>query len=125
MIPGINLLGLALSVITPQSVDYLKSTGRTQTAGTGRWIAQYAAAVPVNNGSVQAISRDSYAELGLDLARNYVEWIAPIDGVDVKRDGSGDMIEWNAKQWQLISQEDWLQQDGWKIFIGVEVGPSA
>ncbi|WP_197335302.1 phage collar protein [Ralstonia solanacearum] len=65
MIPGSNLLGLALSVIGKQRVEYFRYIGR-KTNDIGDDVSVYADPVPMF-GSVQAVDRNMYQYLGLDF----------------------------------------------------------
>jgi len=87
-VPGINLLGLALSAIGQQTVTVYKFLSRaTNTAGLD--VPTYAAGVPVP-GSVQPVPTSKYEALGLDFERTYVMFYTSYPLISVARDGSGD-----------------------------------
>lgn len=121
-VPGSNLLLEALDVIASQPVQYLQFTGNT-TTGAGREIPSFAAEVPVLIGSVQAVPRNRYQFLGLDLEKDYVTWFVPQNVVGVERDSAGDRIKYAGKLWQLQSTNSWFAQDGWLSITCVAIGP--
>lgn len=120
MIPGLNLLDVALSVIAPQDVMILRCTGRTVNSA-GNFVSTYAAAAPLK-ASVQAVPRSEYQYLGLDLQKNYAKMYASADTQDVGRDRSGDQFTWAGRKWQAESNTDWYQQDGWKATLLIDIG---
>lgn len=120
IVPGSNLLNIALGVIAGQDVTLYRFTGRTTNA-IGYDIASYAAGVPLT-GSMQPVARNLYQTLGLDFRKNYATLYASADVQDVTRDGSGDQFGWNGRRWQAESNTDWLAVDGWKGVLLVDVG---
>lgn len=121
-IPGMNLLGMALTVIGSQPVQYYRSTGPAVRNAAGFMTAPYAAAETIFTCSVQAVPRARYAQLGLDLAKDYVTWFVPRAVFGVDRDESGDRFAWSGKLWQVESCTDWSAQDGWVQALAVRVG---
>lgn len=121
-VPGMNLLGLALTMIGSQPVQYLRCTGPAVPNAAGFMAAPYAAPVLVDIGSVQAVPRARYAQLGLDLAKDYVNWFVPRAVFGVDRDESGDRFEWRGAVWQVESTTDWSAQDGWVQALSARVG---
>lgn len=121
IIPGANLLRMALGVIAPQPVMFFKWASRTQNA-IGNWTNTYAAGVSVPLSSVQAISRDRYQMLGLDASRDYISWFVDSAQVlPVARDATADQFQWGGKRYDVQKVTDWLQQDGWKWVIGCAI----
>ncbi len=113
---------MALSVLGRTAVSYFKFAGRTTNAG-GVMFTMYSAAVTVSTGSVQAINKKKYEELGLDWEKSYISWYVPnLDAVDLARDVSGDVIEVLGRRWQLMGSNNWYLIDGWKSLIAVDIG---
>ncbi|WP_058913336.1 phage collar protein [Entomohabitans teleogrylli] len=126
MIPGINLLNVALGVIGSQPVEYYRDTGVSVTLENGVVRRKYAAGVTIPKCSVQAVSRDSADRRGLDVNADYVEWFVPRDIVGLGRDKSGDEIEWDGRRWKIIGHyENWAGQDGWCCGLFQEIKPNA
>lgn len=124
MVPGMNLLALALTVIGSTPVNYFAFVSRDLNAG-GVYVTTYAAFVTYKTGSVQAVDRAQYQYLGLDFEKTYISWFVPnLDAVDLARDVSGDVIEVNGGRWQLKGGTDWFKMDGWKSLIAVYTGPA-
>lgn len=121
MIPGSNLLAAAFTMVAAQPFDYQPYQARTVN-GVGLYETTYGARVTLE-GSIQAVPRNVYQEYGLDLQKNYVRVFVSLDVVDITRDTSGDRIFWNGREYQITSQVDWFNIDGWVSFIAVDVGP--
>jgi hypothetical protein len=120
MIPGSNLLRAALGVIRPQGFQLERFTGR-ETNAAGYQVPAYADAVTVS-GSVQAVPRAMYQNLGLDLSKEYISVYTSEDIKTVERDGAGDRIVWNGWRFVCESPTDWRAQDGWRQILAVRVG---
>jgi hypothetical protein len=137
MIPGSNILKLALTVIGSQNVNWFQFASVT-TGPTGLDVTTYSAPQTVTLGSVQPIDRARYEALGLDLQKSYVNWFVPnVNALSVTRnpDGNGDVIEWPvtkqgalisgvSRRYQLVGDTPWTQQDNWTRVLGVDVGPA-
>ncbi|ENG2644832.1 hypothetical protein ABTQ74_002860 [Salmonella enterica subsp. enterica serovar Banana] len=120
MIPGSNLLNLALGVIGSQTLEYHAFTGR-QTNAAGYDIAEYADPAPVV-GSFQPVPRAQYANLGLDYQKTYWNFYVSADLLDVARDVSGDQLVFNGKRYQCESITPWRSIDGWNAVLCSETG---
>jgi len=119
IVPGSNLLNLALSVIAKQTVMYYKNTDRAINS-IGLDIAEYDSPVAIK-GSVQPVRRSLYEKNGLDFQRRYVTFYASTKVIDITRDLSGDQFSWNGRQWQVLSTNDWYAQDGWTGILAVDI----
>lgn len=120
-VPGMNLLGLALGAIGHQPVVYSQYLSST-IDNKGRNIPQFAAPVGVPVGSVQAVPRGRYEQLGLSLSKEYVNWFVPRYVLGVCRDADGDRFNWRGEVWQVESTTDWSAQDGWCQCLSVRLG---
>lgn len=118
MIAG-NLLKRALHLTGSQAVTYRRFSGRT-TNEIGLDVSSYADPVEIK-GSVQAVPRSTYEQLGLDFQKRYVTLYTVAEVLDLQRDISGDMIEFGGKTYQLVSSTDWQPMDGWQSVLCVEV----
>lgn len=118
-VPGSNLLKQAMKAIKPTTVQYLRFNGRQQNAAR-QYINSYDPAAPLT-ASVQAIRREKYQELGLDLQKNYIKIWASASLIDLSRDYSGDKFIYGGKTYQLADQTDWLLQDGWCSALAVQI----
>ena len=121
MIPGNNILSVALSVLGHTPVSYFQYSGRTTNAG-GVMLTNYLSPQTIANGSVQAINKQKYEALGLDFEKNYISWHVSMDAIDLARDVSGDVIEALGRRWQLVGSNDWFGIDGWKSLMAVDIG---
>ena len=120
MIPGINVLSMALTVIAPQTVLYYAFQGRVTNAA-GLDVATYATPVEDSQGSVQPVERKLYQQFGLDLRKSYVNWFVSRAILDVARDVSGDQFVYAGSRYQCQSITNWKSQDGWVQVLAVEI----
>jgi len=119
MIPGGNLLNQALSIIGQQQFG-LKKFVRREINDIGNDIPQYDCEVPVS-GSVQPVPRSVYNSQGLDRKRNYITVYSSDPVVGVGRDSSGDIVKYDGRTFQVMSENDWSSQDGWAGVLCVEI----
>lgn len=123
MIPGINVLGMALSVIAPQAVKYYQWTGNV-TGPTGKDVPTYAAFV-TRRGSFQPVERSRLEKMGLDMAESYATFFGPGTVRTLERDGAPDNFAYNGRRYAALDVADWLAQDGWTAAVCVDIGPDA
>lgn len=119
MVPSSNILNLALTAIAPAPFVYRAYNGRNKN-GVGLYVPLYAEPVTLK-GSIQAVNKQVYQNLGLDYTKNYVSVFVSADLIDLGRNQSGSIIEWQGKAWQLTSETDWFKIDGWVKVLAVEV----
>lgn len=112
MIPGSDLLDLALSVISAQSVTYYRASGRTLNA-VGQEITNYQAPTTII-GSMQPVPRRLYEAYGLPFNRTYYTFYTSNNTQDINRDTSGDQLIFNNQRFQIESNNDWYPVDGWQ-----------
>lgn len=122
IVPGANILKMAERLVSTQSFVYNRFKER-ETNGIGYDVATYYPPVAVR-GSIQPIQRALYAQMGLDLQKNYYNIYLSKGIVDIRRDTSGDQFDFNCKKYQVLSITDWYAMDGWDQVLVVEV-PSA
>jgi hypothetical protein len=119
MIPGGNILGMALRAIKRQSFKYYAFNGR-ELNDTGLYVASYKAPVVVS-GSVQPVPRNLYQVNGLDFQKNYWNFFLERAVLDVARDVSGDQMEIYDIRFQCLSRTPWASVDGWDQVLCVQV----
>lgn len=119
MIPGGNLLRVAMGLIGPQVVQWMQFTGMTQNAA-GFNVPAWADAVDVT-GSFQAVPRSLYQVMGLDLSKNYGMFYATREFTTPERDRAGDRLIYGGRIYQVESSTSWYAQDGWDGVLCVEV----
>jgi hypothetical protein len=118
-IPGSNLLAMASRLIAMQSYEYYQFISRTPNS-IGQDVASYAGSVTLQ-GSIQPVPRLYYQQYGLDLQRNYNIFYVQKNILDLTRDVSGDKVNFNGNDYQVVSKTDWFQQDGWDAFLAVQI----
>jgi hypothetical protein len=123
MIPGGNLLSSALSVIASYTVEYYRFIGVLVNA-VGLEISQYAPPQQVR-GSLQAVQRVKYQDLGLDMSKFYYTFFAPQQVFGVDRDASGDRIRASDGLYQCVAITPWHAIDGWVEAMLVRVPEDA
>ena len=121
IVPGSNLLATALTVISGQTVGYVRYKGRSVN-DAGDDIVEYDKPKP-KRGSFQAVEKKYYEALGLDFEREYAMWYDPtgeINGVD--RDRGADLIYYGGATWEAVQTTDWKPQDGWRgsLFVNIK-----
>lgn len=121
MIPGQNLLNMALTVIAKQTVTYYAALDR-QLGPTGLYITEYAPGAQVV-GSFQPVPQKLYEQYGLDLQKEYFNFYASKNIIDVGRDVSGDQIAFQGLRYQCESNTEWFGEDGWNGILCIEIGP--
>lgn len=119
MIPGANVLQMAMSVLGKQCVQYYNFLSRA-TNSIGQDVATYSGPVPIQ-ASVQPVPRNLYEQYGLPFDRYYVNVYVPQSVLDVSRDVSGDALQYNGNYYQVLSKTDWFQQDGWVAVLAIQV----
>lgn len=119
MIPGSNILNLALTVIARQEFTYFAFVSRVL-GPSGKYIPLYAAGVTAM-GSVQPVPRNVYFHMGLDFQKSYFNFFVPQSVLDVSRDVSSDQFFFNGKNYQCLSNTPWYGIDGWNQVLCIEV----
>lgn len=112
IVPGSNVLNMALSIINKQTVIYYHYLGRT-TNEIGQYVPQFSEGVALQ-GSFQPVPRNVYRTFGLDLQRDYFTFYASSNLLDIRRGTSSDHIAFNGQRYQCESNNDWYEIDGWK-----------
>lgn len=121
MIPGANLLGAALRVIRPQTMQLRAFVSRGENAA-GDTVAVFAAPVDFQ-GSMQPVNKALYQQLGLNLAKNYSNLFVFGNVQPTARDRDGDLVLFNGKTWQCESDRDWSGVGEYRKTLCVEVPP--
>jgi hypothetical protein len=122
MIPGSNILNMAMGVIGRQSFEYNPFLIR-KTNEIGQDVAIYDTP-QILSGSVQPVPRSLYQQYGLDLDRYYINFYVSKNVMDVARNVSGDQIVFNGNHYQCLSKTDWSPQDGWVAVLAVQITPA-
>jgi len=118
-VPGANVLSIALRAIQPQPLTHLAFVSRSVNSA-GDWVTVYDDPVDIA-GSMQAVDKRLYQELGLDLAKNYMTLYTTANVRPTARDRSGDLVTYGGRTWLCESDGDWAVADGWRRLLVVEV----
>lgn len=121
IVPGSNLLQMAMGVIGAQKVEWRRFTG-TVTNAAGVKVPSYSDPVDVY-GSFQAVDQSLLQNLGLDWTKNYATFYASVNFGDVQRDKTGDRLTYDGKNFAISSKTPWYAQDGWSRVLCVEITP--
>jgi hypothetical protein len=121
MIPGSNLLKLAGTVISLQSVTWYKFTGSVLN-DIGLQVSQFAAGKTVK-GSFQPVARSQFQALGLEFNKDYVSFYTSASFEDITRDIAGDQFVFAGDRYQVLSNTEWKSVDGWNNSIAVKLDP--
>lgn len=120
IVPGSNLLSIALSVIAPQQIVLYRALSRVENA-IGEWVTTYAPGFPVE-GSWQPVDRTKYEALGLDLMKNYYTFYTSELVNAINRDTSPDLAERNGRKYSTVGDVPWRDLDGWQSATFVDIG---
>ncbi len=120
-IPGANLLSMASRVIRFETIGHRAFVSRTANAA-GDFVSTFAASVDIQ-GSMQAVNKKLYQELGLNLAKNYAMLYTSATITPTSRDREGDLITFAGETWQCESDQNWAAMDGFTKMLCVEVPP--
>lgn len=120
MIPGINLLDIALTAIEPQQGQWLRFLGNAVNS-QGQDIPSYDTPIDVL-GSFQSTDAQTVQMLGLDVTAKHRTFYTqhPIQPVD--RETSPDLMIFYGRKYQVVGETDWINQDGWKGMVLVDIG---
>lgn len=119
IVPGSNLLHMAMGVIGAQEVQWAKFLGKTTNAA-GIDVPAFEAPTTVY-GSFQAVDQNLLQNLGLDWTKNYATFYASADFGDVNRDKTGDRLVYGGTTYSILSKTPWFKQDGWTRVLCVEI----
>lgn len=119
MIPGANLLTMAMGPIGAQTLQHEAFISRTVNS-IGNFVSTYAAPVTIT-GSMQPVNRKLYQQLGLNLSKNYSTLYTQADVRVTDRDREGDRVSFGGKVWQAESDMDWRLVDGWRKILCVQI----
>ncbi|MNH03096.1 hypothetical protein D3C81_678170 [compost metagenome] len=120
-VPGSDLLAEALQIIETDTIQILKQNVRTLNAA-GIYVTTYGEPVDFE-ASVQAVDRNTYNQLGLDMNKRYIQIYVSDDVNDLTRDTTGDKVHFNGREYSITSALDWFAIDGWVGLLCVDVGP--
>lgn len=123
MIPGGNVLSMAMLVISPQAVQYVQSTGRALN-DIGQWVTTYADPVTLY-GSFQPVPRKLYEMYGLNLQKSYFTFYVSKNIIDLQRNVSADQLVVGSQKYQCESSNDWYSIDGWDAILCVLISGQA
>lgn len=118
---GGNLLKLAQSVIGTNSVQYSAFVSAPANA-IGLKVSSYATAIPLK-GNFQPVPRSNFQNLGLDFNKEYCKFYVSYPLTDLQRDKAGDRFVFGGKTYQVMSNTEWLNIDGWIGSMAVAVTP--
>jgi len=120
LIPGSNLLGIALSAIQPTGGVTVKTFISNTENEYGSTIKMYSDPVPMLGCSVQPMSAAMVQQLGLSLQKNYIN-IWTQSNIEAAYNGrEGDIVNWNGVDWEILNPTSWQVQDGWKQITAVQ-----
>lgn len=121
-IPGANLLGIAMSVLTPTSNLFIRHYVSEGDNEFGNSVVTYTNPEPLMGASAQPISTRDVQQMGLTVGRRYLRvWCqgwAEAGG----RGRENDQFIWDLELWTIIEPEFWVKQDGWTVVVAVWEG---
>lgn len=121
VIPGQNLLAMALTLIAHQNLIYYRAIGR-ELNDLGQYVTIFDTGIELY-GSWQPVPRQLYMQYGLDLQKDYFTFYTSNDILDLARDITADQVAFNSELFQVESNNDWYALDGWKGILCIRIGP--
>ena len=117
-----NLLNAALRIIPKQRIVWRKFAG-FDIDEQGLKINRYAEGVELT-GSVQAVDRNIYDQLGLDQEKEYLAVYAPADIKGVAGQDAPDIVEFGGGVYKVVRNYPWYFYDGWSgvVVVKAEAG---
>ena len=110
-VPGSNLLEDAFDAIETMEVLVYKQSERYKN-NVGQYVTDFAEPVAFD-GSVQAVDRRAYLQLGLDFAKTYKTIYVCAEAHTLERNTTGDQIGVGNYRYEVVSDLDWFEIDGW------------
>lgn len=112
-----NLLVHALRIIPSSQVQVFHFTENTITEG-GQSVPSYED-LGTFNGSIQGVTNELYAELGLDFQKEYKKVFVPtqLNGSDTQT--TPDYVSFYGSNWTVFKSNKWTEYDGWDYAIVV------
>jgi hypothetical protein len=117
--PAANLLAIAMGPISRQTLQHRAFVSRI-TNVAGDYVSTFADPVDIT-GSFQAVNRNTYQLLGLNLQKSYANLYTQADVQTLERDREGDIVVFQGVTWQAESSQDWRGVDGWRKILCVKV----
>lgn len=117
-----NLLNLALSTPLPkQTVQWYQFVSKT-TNEIGLDVDTFAAPVGVI-GSFQPVPRSKLQFMGLDYNKSYCQFYTSTAFADLMRDAAGDQFVFAGDRYQVMSNTEWFNVNGWNGSLAVKLTP--
>lgn len=120
MIPGSNLLNVALRIVAPQTPLQWRAWVSSTPNGAGYFEQVYSDPVDIV-GSMQPINRNLYQQYGLDMSKDYSTLYTSSDVKVADEDRGGDVIIYDGETWICESGTDWRHADGWRKILCCKV----
>jgi len=120
LVPGSNLLGIALGSINPTAGVQIKRFLGQQENDFGKTINAFSVPEPLYGTSVQPLSFRDIQQLGLTTGRQYVTVWIQTGAHSAYRGGAADLILWNSAAWEVLEPTSWKVQDGWTQLVAVK-----
>ena len=123
IVPGSNLLGIALSVLGAQTASYYARTGRTKNS-RGVFVTTFAPPIDVI-GSWQPMNKTTVTAMGLDMSKDYATFYSATPFNTIDENEPADEFTYAGRRWRAISKTNWTPADGWNGVVVVDVGADA
>lgn len=121
MVPGSNLLQLALGVIQPSTGVVLEVYLGERENNFGKTVVTYEPPIPWPFVSVQPVTKEQIQLNGLAVNKDYITIWATADINGAYRGKQNDKVTWNGHSWAIMPEQDWFKQDGWVQVLAVRL----
>jgi hypothetical protein len=116
---GGHILKQAMRVVGTQTVMYQKWLSRTTNAA-GYDVSDYDTPVGIQ-GQVQPVNRAVYAQMGLQMSKNYVNLFSEYFIGDLARDRAGDRFTYAGVTYEVMTDSAWKAQQGYSAVMGIQI----
>lgn len=111
---------MALTLIQPSTLQYLAFESRTANE-IGLEVSAYAEPVTLT-GSFQPVPLRLFQQYGLDFNKIYYNFYAAANMLELNRMRSGDKLQFDGMEYEIIESGKWYQFDGWNGVMCVQIG---
>ncbi|HAW0896326.1 TPA: hypothetical protein JLK53_004043 [Escherichia coli] len=118
-VPGANLLGMALTAISPTAGVQIKRFQGQQENDFGKTVNAYSEPETLYGTSVQPLSFRDIQQFGLTTGRQYITVWIQTGAHSAYRGGAADRIVWDGAEWEVLEPTSWKVQDGWTQLVAV------
>lgn len=113
-----NLFNIAISVIPPETAQYVQFTGETVNQ-IGLSVPSYAEPIDIE-ASIQPLGDTAYKDLGLDFQKEYYTVYSNQRMHGINEQKHPDKLKFHGKEFTVQKTTYWNEYDGWGSVLVVK-----